>query len=336
MKIGNFDTDKKILIIAEIGNNHEGNFDTAVKMIESAAKVNVDAVKFQTIIPENLISIKQTERINQLKKFQLTHDEFINLKDIAEKRNLIFLSTPFDLESAKFLEKLVPAYKIASGDINFFPMIEQIAKTNKPIILSTGASTLEEIKSTKKFIKKIWKINNIIQEIGILHCISCYPTPIDQANMNSIDLLKKEFCCTIGYSDHTIGIDAALIAASKGARIIEKHFTIDKNLSNFRDHQLSADPNEMKELVDKIKSIEKYLGIYSKQVMSCEKTIKESLRRRIIAKKFIPKQKKIEMDDIIWVRAKNGLSPGEEKTILGKITKKEIKKGDPILKELIS
>jgi len=336
MKIGDFDTDKKILIIAEIGNNHEGNFNLAVKMIESAAKVGVDAVKFQTIIPEKLISIKQTERISQLKKFQLKYDEFLSLKEIAEKRKLLFLSTPFDLESAVFLEKLVPAYKIASSDINFYPMIELIAKTNKPIILSTGASMLQEIEKTKKFIEKIWKTNNIIQEIALLHCVSCYPTPQAQANMKSIDYLKEKFTCTIGYSDHTIGTDAALIAASKGARIIEKHFTLDKNLSNFRDHQLSADPKEMELLIDKVKSIEKYLGEYSKTVMPCEMDIKESLMRKIIAKKYIPQGKKIEMDDITWVRAKNGLPLGEEKTILGKKTKHPIDAGDPIFNEIVS
>lgn len=336
MKIGNFDTDKKIMIIAEIGNNHEGDYNLAVKMIESAAKIGVDAVKFQTIIPEKLISVKQSERINQLKKFQLNHDEFLRLKKIADKRKILFLSTPFDLESAKFLEKIVPGYKIASGDINFYPMIEYIAKTGKPIILSTGASDLIQIEKTVKFIGKIWKLNRINQKLALLHCVSCYPASLDQINLKSINFLEEKFSCTVGFSDHTLGIDASFIAASIGARIIEKHFTLDKNYSSFRDHKLSADPKEMEFLVKRITQLNKILGDRSKLIMPCEKNNKNSLRRSIVSKNDIPKGKVIGIDDITWLRPGDGLPPGNEHLVIGHRLNRNIKAGEKITSDLLS
>lgn len=335
MKIGNFDLDKKVLIVAEIGNNHEGDFQLAKKMIKMAAKAGVDAVKFQKIIPDKLISIKKNDRIKQLKKYQLNEKEFLSLKEFANKQNVQFLSTPFDIKSAMFLNSIIPAYKVASSDINFYALIDYIAKTGKPIILSTGASEINEIKKSIEYIKKIWRNNNIHQEIALLHCVSCYPTSFDQINLRSIDFLREKISCTIGFSDHTIGIDAAIIAASRGARIIEKHFTIDKNYSSFRDHKLSADPQEMKELVEKVKKIDNILGNYSKHVMPCEKAIKKSLRRKIVADRYIPKGKLIDIKDIGWVRSEKGLDPGNEKLILGKKTKIDIEKGNPILKEMI-
>jgi len=148
MKIENFNIMEKILVIAEIGNNHEGNYNLAQEMIGKAAEAGADAVKFQTIIPEKLVSIKQQERIAQLQKFQFSYDQFRSLQKTAKQEGVIFLSTPFDCESAQFLEEIVPAYKIASGDNTFFPLIETIAQTGKPIILSTGLITLNEVLQT--------------------------------------------------------------------------------------------------------------------------------------------------------------------------------------------
>ncbi len=183
MKIANFDLNKDILLVAEIGNNHEGSYALAEEMIGLAAQAGAGAVKFQTIVPEKLISLSQKERIEQLKRFQFTYDEFKRLSNVAKKENVLFLSTPFDIESAKFLEPLVPAYKIASGDNNFYPMIEVIAKTGKPIIMSTGLMKFKEIKKSIDFINKIWKKNGIKQDLAILHCVVAYPTPLDQANL---------------------------------------------------------------------------------------------------------------------------------------------------------
>ncbi len=268
MKIANFDLNKDILLVAEMGNNHEGSYALAEEMIGLAAKSGAGAVKFQTIIPEKLVSSLQKERIEQLKRFQLTYDEFEKLSNVAKKENVLFLSTPFDIESAKFLEPLVPAYKIASGDNNFYPLIEVIAKTGKPIIMSTGLMEFEEVKSSVDFINNVWKKNGIEQDLAVLHCVTSYPTPPEQANLLSIKQLQN-LNVTVGYSDHTLGIQAAVLAVALGARIIEKHFTIDKNYSDFHDHQLSADPMEFALLAQKVKETLELLGKEGKSSIFC-------------------------------------------------------------------
>ena len=184
MKIGNIDTQKKVFIIAEIGNNHEGSYKLAEKMIGLAAESGADAVKFQTIIPDRLVSIQQDERIKQLERFQLTYKEFKKLSFVAKDKGIMFLSTPFDIDSAIFLNNIVPAFKIASSDNDFFPLIKVIAKTGKPIILSTGLMKLNEVKTTVSFIKKIWNDLLINQNLALLHCVSSYPTDINDANIS--------------------------------------------------------------------------------------------------------------------------------------------------------
>ncbi|MHA1492197.1 MAG: N-acetylneuraminate synthase family protein [Promethearchaeota archaeon] len=334
MIIQNLNTKKEIIVIAEIGNNHEGNYALAKKMIGLAAQAGAGAVKFQTIIPEKLISSLQKERIKQLKRFQLTYDEFKKLSNVAKKKNILFLSTPFDIESAKFLEPLVSAYKIASGDNNFYPMIEVIAKTGKPIIMSTGLMEFKEIKKSIDFINKIWKKNGIKQDLAILHCVAAYPTPLDQANLLSIKQLQG-LNVTVGYSDHTLGIQAATLAVALGARIIEKHFTIDKNYSNFHDHQLSADPKEMKLLIENIKIAQKLLGQDKKKIQNSEKDNLSALRRSIVAKRDLIKNEIISKEDITWTRPGGGISPGQENLVIGKRTKQNIKKGAMVLSKII-
>jgi len=334
MIIQNLNTKKEIIVIAEIGNNHEGNYALAKKMIGLAAQAGAGAVKFQTIIPEKLISSLQKERIKQLKRFQLTYDEFKKLSNVAKKKNILFLSTPFDIESAKFLEPLVSAYKIASGDNNFYPMIEVIAKTGKPIIMSTGLMEFKEIKKSIDFINKIWKKNGIKQDLAILHCVAAYPTPLDQANLLSIKQLQG-LNVTVGYSDHTLGIQAATLAVALGARIIEKHFTIDKNYSNFHDHQLSADPKEMKLLIENIKIAQKLLGQDKKKTQDSEKDNLSALRRSIVAKRDLIKNEIISKEDITWTRPGGGISPGQENLVIGKRTKQNIKKGAMVLSKII-
>ncbi len=329
MIIHNINTKEKVFIIAEIGNNHEGNFSLAEEMICLAAESGADAVKFQTIVPEKLVSLKQVDRINQLKKFQLSYENFKELSLIAEKEGVVFLSTPFDIESALFLNEFLPAFKISSGDNNFFPLIDIVAKTGKPIIMSTGLMTESEVKKSVNFIKRVWEKNKINQELALLHCVSSYPTLIEDANLLSIVELQK-ISDNVGYSDHTNGIDAAIISIALGARIVEKHFTIDNNYSDFRDHQLSANPNSFREMVFKIRQTEKLLGNNSINPRNKEIENKPYLRRSIVAKYDLPKSHVILPEDLDWVRPGKGLSPGNEKKIIGKKLKNSIKAGEII------
>ena len=335
MKIEQFDLSKDILIIAEIGNNHEGSYLLAEEMIGLAAEAGAGAVKFQTIIPEKLVSPDQKERIRQLDRYRLSYDEFEKLFKVARDEGLIFLSTPFDVESACFLDHLVPAYKIASGDNTFLPLIKVIAGTGKPVILSAGGTGIEEIAHTRDFIRQIWKENGIQQEMALLHCVISYPTPREQANLLAIEELKK-LVKVVGYSDHTLGIEAAVLSVALGARIIEKHFTINRDHSDFRDHKISSDPEEFSRMVEQIKEAKLVLGTGKKRVMESERANIEAVRRSIVAGCDLKRGSQLEMKDISWVRPGGGLEPGREKDIIGKVLTKSLKRGEKILLEYLS
>ena len=334
MKIANINTSKKVFIIAEIGNNHEGNFDLAKKMIIAAAATGVDAVKFQTFIPEHFVSSEDETRLKRLKKFQLSFEEFKELSKIAKNKGLIFFSTPLDLKSAMFLNTIQPIFKISSGDNNFYPLIEKVASFNKPMIISTGVADLEMIKKVYRKISKVWQIKKMKNKnLAFLHCVGSYPVPIDQANLASIICLKKQFPdIVIGYSDHTVGTEASVLSVLAGARIVEKHFTLDKNYSDFRDHHLSADPKDMKLIVNKIRKIEKIFGKEEKKIQICEKEMKILGRRSIAIAHNLSAGSKLKLTDIAWVRPGKGFFPGQEKKFLGKKICRDLKIGD-ILKK---
>jgi len=259
-----FESMDSVFIVAEIGNNHEGNFDLAVELLESAAKTGVDAVKFQSFIPELYVSVADAERLNRLKNFQLSQDQFRHLAKRASELKVIFFSTPFDIQTAIFLNEIQPLFKISSGDNNFYPLIETIAKFNKPTIISTGLTDLIVLEALVDFwVRKGGLVNNL----ALMHCVSSYPTPYNQANIAAIPTLKNKFPdITIGYSDHTLGCDAAVLSVGAGARIIEKHFTLNKKQSDFRDHLLSADPSEMYDLVQRIHHAEVLMGSGIKKI----------------------------------------------------------------------
>ena len=326
MRIGDFNSDESVLVIAEIGNNHEGCYSLAEEMIGLAAGAGADAVKFQTIVPERLVSLSQKDRIEQLKRFQLSYEEFEKLSQVAKKEKIIFLSTPFDIESAQFLEPLVPAYKIASGDNDFFPMIDAIARTGKPIIMSAGLTDFQGVGKTVDFIEDLWTKNSIDQDVAVLHTVTSYPALPEEVNLLAIKELQS-LNVTVGYSDHTVGTETAVLSVALGARIIEKHFTLDKNYSDFRDHQLSADPKEFSQLVERVKNASKLLGQSEKSVQKSEALVMEKVRRSIVAKKDLDENTVLTWDDLSWVRPGGGLAPGDEEMVLGKRLRKRVDSG---------
>lgn len=335
MKINNFDLTQDVFVIAEIGNNHEGSFAQAKKMIEAAAESGVHAVKFQTIIPDRLVSVQDEARLKQLSKFQLSHEDYRKLSKIAEENDVLFLSTPFDVESVAELEAIVPAYKIASGDNDFYPLLDAVAKTGKPLIVSGGLCTYQELEGIRDYIYAKWKDLGINQDLSILHCVVSYPTANDQANLAAIKELSK-LGVTVGYSDHTLGIEAAVLAVALGARIIEKHFTLDKNYSDFHDHKISADPDEMRALLAHIKLTQELLGSGTKEPQRAEKEIVSKVRRSIVAKHALSEGQVLSYEDLSWVRPGSGIRPGSEELILGKKLNKALEKGEMIrLEDLV-
>lgn len=324
---------KKTFVVAEIGNNHEGSFTLAKKLIRKAKLCGADAVKFQTFIPENFIPKSNIKRFKQLIKFQLSFEQFRKLSNYSKKIGITFFSTPFDIESAKFLNNIQKIFKISSGDNNFLHLVETIAKFNKSIFLSTGLADINQISKVKKLILNLWKKKSKnSKKLAILHCVSSYPVPENEANLLAITTLKKKFPdCIIGYSDHTQGILAPIIAVTLGAKIIEKHFTLDKNFSSFRDHKISADPKEMKEMINIIRKSETMFGNGIKNLQFSEKKNIKSMRRSIVAKYNIIKGKKLKLSDLNWVRINGGLSSGNEKKIINKKSLVNIEAGKKIL-----
>lgn len=332
MRIGKLDLDERVMVVAEIGNNHEGSYALAEEMIGLATAAGVDAVKFQTIVPERLVSPREEKRLAQLRRFQLSHEQFERLAETARRAGVLFLSTPFDVDSARFLTPLVPAFKIASGDNNFFPLIDVIARAGKPIILSAGLADLEDVRRTKTFIDGVWAKQGVDPGLAVLHCVVSYPTPASEANLLAIRRLAS-LGVTVGYSDHTLGIDAAVLSVALGARIIEKHFTISKTHSDFRDHQLSADPADMTELVRGVRLAEEMLGTEQKRVLDAEQPLVVAARRSIVAARDLAAGTTLTWDHLDWLRPGGGLAPGQEGDLLGRRLACPVPKGEPLLLE---
>lgn len=335
MKIGRFDLDRDVLVVAEIGNNHEGSFDLAAELIGLASEAGAHAVKFQTFRTEHYVSRADAARFERLKRFELSFDQFAQLARIARGKGLLFLSTPFDLVSARFLDGIVDAFKIASGDITFVPLLEVVAFAGKPILLSTGMATMEEIRDAKAVIERIWRRKKIEQEVALLHCVSSYPVPEDQVNLAAITRLRRAFECTIGYSDHALGIEAAALSVAMGARIVEKHFTIRRDYSEFRDHQLSADPVEMAALVRRIHQVVALMGDGAKEPQQCERGAIAALRRSIAAAVDLPAGAILRLENLTWVRPGGGLPPGQEHLLLGRTLVRAVSAGEPITNDVL-
>tara|TARA_B110000008_G_C16941468_1_gene552634 strand:+ start:405 stop:1394 length:990 start_codon:yes stop_codon:yes gene_type:complete len=309
-------------VIAEVGNNHEGKFEIAKKLILKASEAGVDAVKFQTFKTEDYVNASDKKRYNQLKKFELTKEQFYKLSKIAKKKNLKFISTPFDLESAEFLNKIVDFYKISSGDLTYLRLIENIIKFKKDTIISTGCSTIEEIKKTFEFIKKK---NFPLNKLSFLHCVSMYPAPISNINLSSINYLKKKFNIRIGYSDHSIGYTIPVLSVLYGAQIIEKHFTLDNNFSNFRDHKLALNPEDMKNMVQIIRNLETIKGNGADIVSKEERVNYKILRRSYYFKKNLKKGNEVSDNDLKYVRPYSSIGSSNIGLIIGKKLKKDVK-----------
>lgn len=329
-----------VYITTEAGCNHDGKLEQGFRLIEEAAKNGADAIKFQTFKAEKLVTKtaeqwwlpedqRQGKKQIDLYKNQdsFGFEEYKALQGHCNKNGITFLSTPFDEESADLLEKLnVPAYKIASTDLTNLPFLEYVAKKQKPMIVSAGMSSLEEIAESVEAIRSTGN-----EQIALLHCIVEYPAPMNHANLNFIKTLKKEFPdYVIGFSDHTLGIVADVVATSFGAKIIEKHFTFDKTIRGAPDHITSVDPRELSNLVKDVRSAEESFGSYDRRILEYEKSAREFGRRKLVANTYISKDAVIERHMVTAKRNIEGLYPKFLKDVLGKRAKIDLNEDDPI------
>lgn len=314
-------------IIAEGGINHNGDVDIAKKMVAEAAKSGADVIKFQTHLPEceMLPDAETADYVGEslfdlLKNVELSKDDHVVLKDYASSKGIIFLSTPFCIEAVDMLEDLgVVAYKVGSGELTNWPLLKYIAKTGKPMIISTGMSTLKEIKESIDY------INRYNHQLAVLQCTSTYPCAYENVNLNVITKLKNEFNVIVGLSDHSEGIYTSLAAIALGADIIEKHFTIDRNLPG-PDQRASIEPHELKDLVRGARAIELALGS-TKKVIDEEIAVQRMARESVVSLVEIPENSIIESNMVGVKRPGTGIPAKLLDEIIGKKTTKTIKAG---------
>lgn len=332
-----------VFIIAEAGVNHNGSFKEAKNLIDIAVNSGADAVKFQTFKAENLVTkdagkagyqnrnLKNNDsQFEMIKKLELTFDEFKSLANYATEKAIIFMSTAFDIESLEFLtsEVKVPYLKVPSGDLTNAPLLYEMAKKELPIILSTGMSTMDDIFNalsilaigsfdeekvpSEELIKAYRKPENYLpflkDKVTILHCTTEYPTPYSDVNLQAMNYIKKETHLPVGYSDHTEGILVSLVAVSLGAKIIEKHFTSDKNLPG-PDHAASLEPEELRNLIKEIRNVEEILGIEKKIITSSESENMDIARKSLHAKENISKGTCFTKNNLIAKRPNTGITP---------------------------
>ena len=324
-------------IIAELSANHMNDFNIAVKTIEAMADAGADAVKFQTFTPDTItidcdneyFQIKQGTLWDGQVLHELYEDAYMpwdwqpKLKKIAEDLGLITFSSPFDKTSVDFLEEMdVPAYKIASYEITDIPLIEYVASKGKPVIISTGIASLDDIEVA---IQTCLDAGN--NQISILKCTSSYPSPFEEINLNTIPALEEKFNVVVGLSDHTMGCEVAIASVALGANIIEKHFILDRNM-NGPDSEFSMEPDEFKQMVDSIRNVEKALGNDNFELTE-KMIINQDFSRSLFVVKDMKKGDIITEDNVRSIRPGFGLHPKYLKEILGKKINKDLKKGTP-------
>ena len=274
--------DHPVFIVAEAGINHNGRLEQAKDLVKMAKEVGADAIKFQAFKTESLCS-RSSDYFKLFKSLELTRGDWAKVAQVAQDVRITFFCSAFDEGSVDLLDYLgVPAFKIASGDITYLALLGYVARKNKPIILSTGMSTLAEVDEA---LNTIYSTGN--RDVILLHCVSDYPANADDVNLSAINTLELAFRIPTGFSDHTVGTVIPVAAVCLGAKVIEKHFTLDRNLAG-PDHALSLDPSGFREMVRNIRTVEQAFGDGAKAPRACETAAIQSARRSVIAKKDIP------------------------------------------------
>jgi N-acetylneuraminate synthase len=353
----------KTYIIAEAGVNHNGSVKLAEELIIQAAQIGADAIKFQTFQVDKIVhpSASMAEyqkktcddggQYKLLKELELSKHEFIYLKKVADQNNIQFLSTPFDLESLKFLIDLnLPYVKVSSGDLTYGPLLLKIAQSNKKVLVSTGMATIDEIRNALyvlaygyKNVSSIPKSFNeivefckncdlksfLLDKVILFHCTSEYPAPFNEINLNVLDTFKSEFGLSMGYSDHSLGFIVPNLAIAKGAKFIEKHFTLDNDLEG-PDHKASLNVEQFAEMINQIRLTESILGSYEKKTTVSEQKNKPLVRRGIYAAQKISKNQVISENDICCLRPASGSSSIQFWDMIGTVSAQDHEKLDSL------
>jgi N,N'-diacetyllegionaminate synthase len=320
-----------VYIIAEAGVNHNGDQAKAKALVDAAAVAGADAVKFQTFKAEALAAktapkasyqehaVPGTTQFDMLKALELDESAHRDLQKHAQRAGITFLSTPFDEDSLDFLVTLkLPILKLGSGEVTNKPLLRRAARTGKPVILSTGMSTLAEVAAAVNWLREAG-----CKDLTLLHCLTEYPAPVSEVNLRAMDTLASAFGVAAGYSDHTPGIEISLAAAARGARVIEKHLTLDRTLPG-PDHAASIEPNELKALVAGVRAIEKALGDGEKRVAPSEAANRAIGRRSLVSARALERGHALKLSDFVYKRPGTGIPPGEAEAVVGRKLKRRV------------
>ncbi len=328
----------KVFIIAEAGVNHNGSLQMAKEMADVALNAGADAVKYQTFIAEKLMTkkaekaeyqAKNTDEnesgLEMLKKLELSFADFVELKEYCDKIGIMFMSSPFDDESADFLDSLVSIYKIPSGELTNLPFLKRIARKNKPVIMSTGMSDLQEVEVAVDLFQRNQNCpDDDYPPLILLHCVNNYPAAFSDVNLRAMITMRDYFeNIPVGFSDHTPGIEASIAAVALEATIIEKHFTLDRTLEG-PDHKASLEPSELHRLVEAIRNVEAALGSGKKVMAASEAEVRKVVRRSLAAAEDIAAGTVITEEMIVIKRPGTGIIPSELPNIIGRKTKHDI------------
>lgn len=327
-----------VYIIAEAGVNHNGDLKIAKEMVLAAKRAGADAIKFQTFVTENLVTRnaqtaeyqkqntgKQETQYEMLKKLELSYEDYRELKEVCSETGIEFLSTPFDIESIKILEKLdIDKFKVPSGEITNYPYLVQIARTGKPVIMSSGMCTWTEIEDAVQVLRA-----HGTTELSLLHCTTEYPAPYDEVNLKVINAMQNKFGVKVGYSDHTQGIEVAIAAVAMGAEIIEKHFTLSREMEG-PDHKASLEPQELKSMVQAIRNVEMAIGSSEKRPSTSEIQNMKVARKSIVAKRNIKAGELFSEENLTTKRPGTGLSPMLWNSVIGQVAVRNFEKDECI------
>ena len=328
----NFLDQHNVFIIAEAGVNHNGNIEIARKLVDAAVEAGADAVKFQTFTAESIATKKAQKaeyqtvntgtsesQFDMLKNLELTYENHLELQKYCQDKGIVFFSTPFSIESVDLLEMFdVPLYKISSGDITNMVLLKYVATKGKPIILSTGMASLGEIEEAIG-----WILEAGNDRIVLMHCTTNYPARYDEVNLSAIHTIRQSFKLPVGYSDHTLGIEVPIAAVSMGASIIEKHFTLNRNMEG-PDHKAALEPDELKKMVSSIRNIEVAMGDGIKRCMPSEEKVKKLVRKSIVANCDIRKGEIITEKMLTAKRLENGIEVKNMPFFIGKVAERDI------------
>lgn len=322
--------DETVAVVAEIGVNHEGDVAVAERLITLAAQSGADAVKLQTYTPERYASASDPHRLARVTQFSLSEEAHLQLAAHAAKLGSPLFSTALTEDVVDFLSRWSPAIKIASGDLTFEPVIRAAVRTGKPVILSTGNCTTDEIDQALTWCRM--ELNGIAlkDRLILMHCVAAYPVPIEQANVSSVPFLRQRYGLTTGYSNHVIGAEAVLAAVAVGAQLIEVHFTDRREGREFRDHALSFEPHELKDLVQSVGRVKASLGRFGKDIQPCEFPLREVIRKGVVAARALPAETVLSAGDLIWARPATGIKAAEWPALIGKRLVRPLRRGEQI------